>query len=198
MTEEIFKTIVEFPNYMVSNFGNVKGIYGNILKSWSNDSGYNKITLINNGNKFNRFIHRLVANVFIENPNNYNEINHIDGNKSNNHTSNLEWCTHKQNMVHARDILQIYKNDTFSYLKNKPIGRKLTIEEVIKIKEIFKQRTVDEDLIKKIVLDYNVSPEIFKKDTVTEELINSIALEYNVNPQTIKCIYWGKTWKDVE
>ena len=46
-------------------------------------------------------IHRLVAITFIKNPNNYNQVNHIDGNKSNNHVSNLEWVNNSMNQKHA-------------------------------------------------------------------------------------------------
>lgn len=48
-------------------------------------------------------VHRLIALTFIPNPNNYPLVNHIDGNKGNNHARNLEWCTHKQNVVHAEN-----------------------------------------------------------------------------------------------
>ncbi len=49
-------------------------------------------------------VHRIVAMAFLDNPNNYPIVNHKDGNKENNHTSNLEWCTVKQNNQHAVDI----------------------------------------------------------------------------------------------
>ena len=48
-------------------------------------------------------LHRVIAKTFIPNPNNYPEVNHIDGNKLNNDISNLEWCTAKQNTQHAVD-----------------------------------------------------------------------------------------------
>jgi|SRR5574343_247285 hypothetical protein len=171
METEIFKTIEEFPNYMVSNFGNVRGNYsGIILKPYYNEKGYSMVTLCKPKQaQANRFIHRLVAKTFIENPNNYDQVNHIDGNKSNNCISNLEWCNYTQNKLHAVNVLNAFK-----FLKNKPIARKLTVEQVIKIKQIF------------------------TSSVVTTDLINSIASEHDVNPQTIRCIYWGKTWKDVE
>lgn len=46
-------------------------------------------------------VHRLVAFTYHENPNNYKEVNHIDHNRSNNNATNLEWCTHQQNMAHS-------------------------------------------------------------------------------------------------
>ena len=49
-------------------------------------------------------LHRLVAEYFIDNPNNYKVINHIDGNKQNNNVNNLEWCTYSRNTSHAYEI----------------------------------------------------------------------------------------------
>lgn len=72
-----------------------------ILKGLNKPDGY-KMYWINNKWYYS---HRLVGIHFIPNPNNYPEINHKDGNKSNNCTSNLEWCTKSQNHKHKFDVL---------------------------------------------------------------------------------------------
>ena len=54
--------------------------------------------------KNNYSIHRLLAISFIDNPNNYPYVNHIDGNSSNYNINNLEWCTQKYNIYHSRNI----------------------------------------------------------------------------------------------
>lgn len=65
--------------------------------------GYPNVNLRDsNGHVRLRCVHRLVAEAFIPNPLNLREVNHIDGNKTNNNVSNLEWCTPKENVAHAR------------------------------------------------------------------------------------------------
>lgn len=54
-------------------------------------------------------VHRIVAEQFVPNPNNYAEVNHIDYNRTNNHFSNLEWCTHQYNILHSQKAGH-YKN----------------------------------------------------------------------------------------
>jgi len=109
--EEIWKDIKGFEGYyMVSNHGRVKGlgrfttIFGSksifikpkLLKS-TNCHGYRNINLCKNGKKTSFLLHRLIAITFIDNPNNYPEINHKNEIKSDNHVDNLEWVTHKYN-----------------------------------------------------------------------------------------------------
>ena len=95
----------EYPEYLVSNTGKIKNKFGKLLKGAINKKGYATIGLTNKNNEriFTR-VHRIVAMGFIPNPNNYPDVNHIDGNKLNNKASNLEWCTKKQNIEHARKI----------------------------------------------------------------------------------------------
>ena len=102
--EEVWKDIEEYEGlYQVSNLGRVKSLnYNNTKKEkiikTLNNRGYLKVILCKNNECKNFLIHRLVANAFIENPNNYNEINHIDECKTNNIVNNLEWCNRKYNI----------------------------------------------------------------------------------------------------
>lgn len=106
--KEIWKDIKGYEGkYQVSNLGNVKSLcYNNtkiskllgIYKNKNNDNGYYFTPLSKNGKPKNFFIHRLVAEAFISNPNNLPCVNHIDEDKSNNKVDNLEWCSYKYNV----------------------------------------------------------------------------------------------------
>lgn len=98
-----WKTIKEATNYEVSTDGQIRNKTTKyILKGRLSKSGYLQVSLkINETNKFsNRYIHRIVAQTFIENPENKREVNHIDGNKINNNLENLEWVTSSENQKH--------------------------------------------------------------------------------------------------
>jgi hypothetical protein len=71
------------------------------MKSSKNHNGYLYVQFSVNNKKKNFYIHQLVAKAFIENPENKPFVNHKDFNKTNNHISNLEWCTNSENMKHA-------------------------------------------------------------------------------------------------
>ena len=68
---------------------------GSCLKPMKSRKGYLQLELYKNTKRKNVKIHRLVAQTFIPNPQNYRYVKHIDGNKSNNHVSNLKWVNHK-------------------------------------------------------------------------------------------------------
>ena len=108
--KEIWKDIKGYEGlYQVSNLGRVKSFPRrgthvkeiHILKPAKDGKGYYMVHLSKNNKKHMKRIHRLVAETFIPNPNNLPQVNHIDGNKANNISSNLEFCTNEYNMQQA-------------------------------------------------------------------------------------------------
>ncbi len=86
---------------LVQSVGRRKGP----LKPCVNNCGYFRVRLFGRGGKTRRlFVHRLIAELFVPNPNGYKIVNHIDANKANNAASNLEWCTQKQNIKHSHEM----------------------------------------------------------------------------------------------
>lgn len=88
-------------DYQISNYGNVRSLKKApflILKPMVATNGYLVACLWKNNIQRKHCIHRLVANAFLPNPENLDEVNHIDEDKTNNRVDNLEWCTHKYNM----------------------------------------------------------------------------------------------------
>lgn len=87
-----------YENYQVFEDGVIVGARGKVLKVDTNSTGYYRVTLCKDGVAKRRFVHHLVAEHFCDNPWNRRYINHIDGNRTNNYSSNLEWCTASYNV----------------------------------------------------------------------------------------------------
>lgn len=102
---EKWMLITDYENYAVSNIGNIKNVKTNkTLKQMDTNNGYKSVMLCKNNKKRIFRTHRLVAMMFLENPNDKPYINHINGIKTDNFVENLEWCTAKENDNHARKI----------------------------------------------------------------------------------------------
>ena len=97
--------------YIVYENGDIIGKNGYKLKSYICPKGYHKVKV----NKVSRLVHRLVAETYLENPNDLPQVNHIDGNKNNNNVSNLEWCDstyNNQHFLHKQGVMyHIYKDE---------------------------------------------------------------------------------------
>lgn len=121
---EEYKIIPGFEDYGITKTGKVYTLKNNnirLKKSYYQKNGYENIDLMMNGKRKHFLVHRLVANAFIPNPNNYDEVHHKDEDKTNNNIENLEWCTRKQNLSHY-------------YKKGKPIHNFINVK-LIRVKD---------------------------------------------------------------
>lgn len=141
--QEIYKDIEGYEGYYeISNMGQVrstsyKGI--KILKPSKTKNGYLNVILCVKQIKTHKLVHRLVAETFLENPLNLEQVNHINGNKEDNSVDNLEWCTQEYNNYHA------YNNNLLNRYEDRPEA-KLTKEKVLSIPKLIEQGATTDDL----------------------------------------------------
>ena len=105
MSEVVWKEIPEFDGYLISSVGDVKGKRIKKLKQRTDKDGYCVLDIRCQGIKKTLKVHRLVAQAFIPNPDNKPQVNHMNGNKTDNKISNLEWTTGKENVNHRFEKL---------------------------------------------------------------------------------------------
>jgi predicted XRE-type DNA-binding protein len=162
---DVWKDIKGFEGiYQVNEYGEVKSIeritFNNgtntynkikekILKKISDKNGYYRYCFFKDKKRYSVFAHRLVANCFIDNPNKKPQVNHIDGVKTNNHVSNLEWCTAKENTRHALDLGLSFQAPGENHHMSK-----LTNKEVFVIRSLYDKKQMTQ---KEISFLFNVS-----------------------------------------
>lgn len=157
LREEFWKTITVlqgYENYPISIFGNVLSLnynntgFAQVLTPFFNKKGYLVVNLSINGKSKIKLVSQLVAMAWLENPHNYDQVNHIKGKeKYNNQPSNLEWCNAKQNMTHAKEQGLLAKGEKHYRAK---------ITEAIVI-EIFRLYNVEKWLQKRIAKHFGIS-----------------------------------------
>ena len=181
-TEESWRDMPGFEGwYDVSDWGNLRrarpgsGTFvGRPLKSHLDSWGYRRAGLCKNGKMYTVKVHRVVAAAFIGPCPKDKQVNHKDGNKSNNHVENLEYMTQSENNHHAYDtkLKRIRRGEDAS-------GSKLTEEAVHKIREMLADDTIVGD------------PEVRGN---LKEKVEIISKRFNVSDKAIYSIYYGTNW----
>lgn len=208
-----WRIIEDFPVYEVSNTGLIRRREKqNLIAPRMLRNGYMQLGLCRGSGQIFRMVHRLVAFAFIGTIPEGMEVNHKDGNKLNNHVDNLEYVTHRQNMIHARSSL------------GNP-GKKLTSADVVEIRRRLGQKHRHADIAtefgiskgtvmyintnrvwndgshswadgrKKLTLDQVVE---IKHRLSSGEVHASIADDFCVSDSTIDNIANNKSWKQVK
>lgn len=153
--EEIWKDIEGYDGYQVSNLGRVKSLAKTWIAGRLCSNRYHPDMLLRikyEGNGYasvnfkgkNHRLHRLVAKAFINNPHNYAEVSHINANKLDNISTNLEWCSHQQNITHAEAL-----NLRTPCRGERVNTAKLTEVDIINIRKDIRKRSI-------IAHEYNV------------------------------------------
>lgn len=182
---EIWKPVVGYERfYLISSLGNLKSIARNAISPINGkkyfvkeclrkyainpQTGYYTTSLAFNGKTLTVNIHRLVALTFIPNPENKKEVNHKDGNKLNNHVTNLEWATTRENSIHA------WANGLTKHSDNQ-------------VGEGHGMHKLNNEIVYAIRKEYN--------DTKVSHY--KLAQKYNVTRPTISNIIRKATWKHI-
>ena len=120
---EIWKEIEGYPNYIISNMGRIKSLNyrrtgkEKIIKGSKNNSGYLSVTLSKKGKMNPYLIHRLVAQAFLDNPDNLSQVNHKNELKDDNRVENLEWCSPQHNINYGTHNEKVAKTNSIPIIQ---------------------------------------------------------------------------------
>lgn len=126
--------------YSISRDGRVWSHRSEIfIKTGDNGRGYKFLYLHNSGNKNRQYLHRLVAEAFLDNPDNLPQVNHLDGNKSNNNALNLEWSSLENNMQHAwkNGLCKPEYKQKLAAIENAKKRRLFSNKEILKMRDLY-------------------------------------------------------------
>lgn len=118
--------------------GRVRNLKGKVLAGRKARKGYLQVLLRKDKSSISEYVHRLVAKTYLPNELNLPEVNHIDGNNQNNNVNNLEWCTRKHNMAHAKE------NNLIDY---RNLNSKINEEKAQSIRKMYEQGNVTQSKI---------------------------------------------------
>lgn len=220
MIKETWKPIKGCDDYFISNTGKVKSFRRKktlILTPGTCGKGYQFVNLYTvNNNRIIGKIHRLVAIHFISNPENKPQVNHIDLNKKNNHVSNLEWVTQKENSIHAHKLMPHLNrgiNNANSLLNKELVKKIIQLHKSGKNRhEIAEIIEVNHYTVLNVILGvtwshitgikHTPNRKFLKKEEIlsivdmynTEKDRKKIAQKFNISPHTVWNIISGKSW----
>ena len=179
--KEIWADIVGYEGlYMVSSLGNIKSLKkGLIRKQSDNGNGYKCISLYKNNKSKTFYVHRLVAQAFIPNPNNLPQVNHKDENPSNNCVNNLEWCDSKYNSNYGNHNKKLSEAHT---------GKVLTEEHKENISKASKECWQDEEYRQKVI---NARTGTKHSEETKEKMSKSAK-------QKVRCIDTGEVFNSMQ
>lgn len=171
------------------------------LSAYIGRGGYKRISLVGVNGKFNKYVHRLVAEAFIDNPDNKPTVNHKDSDRLNNNSSNLEWCTYSENNKHAYDFGKQKK-----FVGEEHKDSLLSNKEVLEIWDAMLSGHRRVDVCKKYGISSGIVGNIINRNSyssITELLPdipykkNKSKLSYDTVLWICKMLYSGVSYKNI-